>query len=319
MLEVENVFFWYICVHLTLKVYFMNDWESIKDKGNVWKLVYASFVAVENAPSECYGCSIDEDGNEYDSFINYSPDEIRVCIKNIELKDIEFKHLKFSDALGAFVEDCKKGKVKFPFTYEAYLQSEDIINTIKAFGLNVEQFWYAIIFIYWLTEIRCVNVIKLYKTVGEQIKELSNYLRDVDSFTIISEGKKKLTINDVITIGEICNFLDEKLVKNEEIGMNNGYSFKLNSERKELMSLSVQMWFSATRYSQLFENLGLAPKQKSNNESVSLNKMLFISRLMFFTRLTDNKNFLYSDESLKSIVKQYKNYSLNTHNPEYVF
>ena len=44
-------------------------------------------------------------------------------------------------------------KIKAPFTKEMFLQETDIIATIKGFGLDVNKFWWAVLFVYdWSIE-----------------------------------------------------------------------------------------------------------------------------------------------------------------------
>lgn len=95
------------------------------------------------------------------------------------------------------------------------------------------------------------------------------------------------------------------------------------------------MWFSAERYIKLFENLELPTIRATDskvkyigdwskedatsggNKTVSYNKMLLISRLISVPKLTRNENFLFTDDSLKGILKQYKNLKIKTYNPKY--
>lgn len=221
--------------------------------------------------------------------------------------------------------------------YQSYKKNHNIIDTIEGFGLDVDQFWYAILFIYWLTEIRCVNVFRPEGNSAEQMRKLSDYLQGVKDFTIVVEGKKKLVINDTGVIASIQKFMDDRIVLYEERGLDDFTSYNSKSNHNE--SASIQMWFATMRYLKLFENLELPTirardsevkyykrmvageriDKGGGNKTVSYNKMLLISRIMYFTRMTRNENYLGSDEILKGIVKQYKNLKINTHNPKYSF
>lgn len=315
----------------------MNDWKTLKDQGNAWKLVYAAYVAVENAPEDVVGYTEDEYGNGYEEIFHYCSDDLKHSLQGKNEDEIGFDHLRYSQALGAFINDCDSGKAAFPFTYQSYLEDKNIKETIKGFDLDVEQFWYALLFIYWLTQIRCVNVHKPKGAMGEQMQKLIEYLDGIDSFTISTEGKKKLVIDDVGVMSSIRDFLQKKM-NEDEFGANHGYSFKLNSQNEHLESASVQMWFAATRFQKLFENLELSEKRAKDSEvkyvydpiyqkrvavgggkrTVSYNKMRLISRLMYFMKFTRNESFLIDENALKGILKQYKGYKLNTVNPSYL-
>jgi hypothetical protein len=297
-------------------------------------LVYGALVLTENAPKIDEGVFIDDDGISHDVPFEWTPKDVIYNIKGKEQEEIEFWEIRLSDALFTFVDEYEKGKITAPFTYQSYLNNDDIIDTLEAYGLDVEQFWYAILAVYWLTQIRCVNTIKPEGCTGEQLQKLSEYLEGIDSFTITAEGKKKLVINDGWVIKSIRGFLNDGYAENSD-GFNNGYSVNWKSHGDHLESSSVQMWFSAERFLKLFENLELPTiratgsevkykdkwgKQDSasgGNKTVSYNKLLLVSRLIYFMKLTRNENFLYTDESLKGIIKQYRNFSFNTYHPRY--
>ena len=40
------------------------------------------------------------------------------------------------------------GKIKMPFAKSDYLANDDIIATVMGLGLDVEKFWFALVFIY---------------------------------------------------------------------------------------------------------------------------------------------------------------------------
>lgn len=212
----------------------------------------------------------------------------------------------------------------FPFKYDDYIKNEDIISTIEGYGMDVESFWYAILFIYDLTQKKCVNVASYGESTRVQMEQLKDFLSGIDNFTIQANGKKKVTVNNFFVIDGIRCFLDKTL---SDPDMNLDVCTMGARPADDLYSASVQMWFSATRYIELFKTLKLDnvrakdSKVKFNkneavvsggNKIVSYNKLLLISRLMYFTKLTRNENFLYSENSLKGILKQYKDFKLNT-------
>lgn len=186
---------------------------SLKDKGNAWKLVYAALIMVENVPEIQEGYIEDEEGNLQNVAVPCNPKDLKLNIKNKEKEEIEFWEIRLSEALYTFVCDYEKGKINPPFKYESYLNNNSIIDTIEAYGLDVEQFWYAILAVYWLTQIRCVNVIKPEGSIGEQMQKLSEYMQGIDSFTIIAEGKRSLQLTMWGLLNLFVNFLTINLLK----------------------------------------------------------------------------------------------------------
>ena len=281
---------------------------NITDRKNLWKLTYASIVASEYKPNVN-----PEDYEHYDAYVKmYISD-----LNKIEREELDFRQIFYSDTIQVFVKEYETGKTSIPFTYKGYCDNKNIIGTIKAFGLDVEKFWYAVVFIYWLTEKESVNVVELKETIGEQMQKLLDFLQGIHSFTIATEGKKNISISDTHIIRSLREFISESLERDKDIL--NSYSINLSAPTYGLLSLSKQMFFAATRYIKLLKNLELPPKPARADKTISSNKMLLISRLMHFYRFTDNENFLNSDESLKGIIKQYKDVTINTVNPRHLF
>jgi len=284
--------------------------SSITDPKNVWKLIYASFVACEYAPRieyDDYGEYLGEWGTGY----------IVPELQGIGREELSFNKINYSGALWSFVRAYEKGDISLPFTYEQYLKNEEIIETVEAYGLDVEKFWFAIVFIYWLTEANCINVIKLTETQGEQMQKLKDYLNMANGFTISVEGKINLKISDASVISGICGYLDWMLSKNPD-GLNDSYSFKLFGQYHDLLPATTQMWFVAERFMGLFKSLNLPNKRaKKNNQTVSYNKTLLISRILHLMRLTKNMAFLDSDNSLKGILSECKDLKLHIVSKKY--
>jgi len=90
------------------------------------------------------------------------------------------------------------------------------------------------------------------------------------------------------------------------------------------------MWFAATLCIKVFAAMKLPSKRakdipmeyiekngeqvpvRNSIQTVYFNKMLLISQLMYLMIFTRNKSFLISENSLKGILKQYKNFELTT-------
>ena len=299
----------------------MIDWDTIRDKGNAWKLLYAAYVAVEYAPDENFDDYYDDEGTFHEG-CTFSAIDLRMTIEELGEENIEFGHIwHLSIFLRRFLRDGKEGKITSP-TYDEYLKRWDIIKSVKGFGLNEEQFWYAILFINWLTEKWGTGVIKYRETASEQIQTAINYLRDVQRFTIVVKEKdedggkevtKKIQITDQRTISAIREVLNKQYAIREQTGHVGILSLNSRSKGEDQESNSVKMWFAAKRYLALLENLEVKKREVGDSLLTSYNKELFASRLIFyFADLTDNENFKKSDESLRGIIKQYNNHDFKS-------
>jgi hypothetical protein len=59
-------------------------------------------------------------------------------------------------------------------------------------------------------------------------------------------------------------------------------------------------------------------RPKQPDKSVSLNRLLLISRICYLYEFTYNDSFLYSDDSLKGIIKSYKRRTPATYSAVYL-
>lgn len=88
---------------------------------------------------------------------------------------------------------CDK-KIKAPFTKEMFLQETDIIATIKGFGLDVNKFWWAVLFVYdWSVEkfTKCC----LIEPPPESIHKMLDYIGDSRDLEITFRVKGKKSRN----------------------------------------------------------------------------------------------------------------------------
>jgi hypothetical protein len=212
-------------------------------------------------------------------------------------------------------------KIKFPFTYNDYINNTEIIATLKGFEIDIEQFWFALLFIYHFTQEKCINALTLGETAKVQIQNLKEFSSGIYGFTISADGKKKLVINDLTLINDLKSHLEALLAEQDNGFDSHSINFKrpLNSE-----PASIQIWYAANRFIELFKALNLPTKRakdisiEDKIQMVSFNKMFLISQLIYLMKFTNNKSFLIEDNSLKGILKQYKNYKLNTVSRHYL-
>lgn len=203
------------------------------------------------------------------------------------------------------------GAIDYPFTKERFLKNDDIIATLEGFGLDVEKFWLAIVFIFdWTISMfhDCLTI----KTPLDSLQEICDYIKDGDKLSISfrmkgRKGKEADPSIKQIIIRSLHNALKQERASNPN------YTVVLDS--KHFTSsydniLYYQICFAAERFKDLFTSLRLPSKVKTKADScereISYNKLLLISRLLYLMRLASNENFKHSDESLKGILKSYK-------------
>lgn len=105
------------------------------------------------------------------------------------------------------------GKIKMPFAKSDYLANDDIIATVMGLGLDVEKFWFALVFIYDYVETSFKNcgLVKpasLNKAVQNLFKELGEDFTDDDIEITLKKNRKKVEVLPVIKRG-ILDWLRE--------------------------------------------------------------------------------------------------------------
>ena len=203
------------------------------------------------------------------------------------------------------------GKIKMPFAKSDYLANDDIIATVMGLGLDVEKFWFALVFIFDWTISKfhdCLSV----KTPLDSLQEICEYIGNGDKLAVSFRMKGRKGKEADLSVKQIIvKSLHDALER--ERAANPNYVVVLDSDRFTTSYdniLCYQMCFATERFKDLFASLRLPSKVKTRADSsqreVSYNKLLLISRLLYLMRLASNENFKYSDESLKGILKSYK-------------
>lgn len=213
---------------------------------------------------------------------------------------------------------------------QKYLDTEEVQDTLKVFHLDSEKFWHLCLFIKDLVE-GYANGSQATKPKTEII-QLINLLREVDvidedslksnGLLSLKVGKKTVKIDNRFTLLWIKTALSNYLKK---------YSFLLDDE----LSIQVVQHKAPIYIIALFNYiLKLFLKDKvadksiyaSNENKISKDKSLLISRMIFILGISDDESFFdeYRDDGsksnyLKSYIKKYKTITLPTYNSNYFF
>ncbi len=238
-------------------------------------------------------------------------------------------------AIGYFVNRYFKGEIKIPKSALEYENKTDLLETIKAFGYDTDKFWYLILFIYDFTSGYCVKGYELEDTTRTVIEKFIRRIFDnYESFdfdeiysdrfttfkepikiTIETKRKHKFVIEDPNAIfylalasynnlnnGEINKLLEKKIFHSRWVDGKLDYNY---------LPSTFQIYYFAKMFHTFFK---LVPpikgrKAKNSYSDVSYNKNIFITDLILFLGLASSKKF--SVEGLKSLLNQYKNFSLD--------
>ena len=202
------------------------------------------------------------------------------------------------------------GKIKMPFAKSDYLANDDIIATVKGLGLDVEKFWFALVFIYDYVETSFKNcgLVKpasLDKAVQNLFKELGEDFADDDIEITLKKNRKKVEVLPVIKRG-ILGWLRETYERECKGRKIQYYGIDTGNFDETYPSTSFRIYRTVEMYRDMLNTLLGDNRPKQPDKSVSLNRLLLISRICYLYEFTRNDSFLYSDDSLKGIIKSCK-------------
>lgn len=233
-------------------------------------------------------------------------------------------------ALERFKRRYNTGRININFKYENYLHNKEIQTTLQELGVDVEKFWYLLLFVMDYTEGSCWNATEIKVSPKEQLQEFVNLIAENCSdynnisgatfstpitITINAKSKQTLTIDHPDTIAYL-GLLCAKGISNIE---NDSILSFRHSDFKDTIteSDSMRICLFANMLLHFFEENKQFNRRQKKGSTVSLSKNLLISRLAYFAKLTTNKSYMEDDDNLKKIIKQYDDKELSTMNNIY--
>ena len=208
-----------------------------------------------------------------------------------------------------------------------YLESKEVQETIKAFGLDSAKFWYLCLMVKDYVDSRTNDAIKQNPTHREEllrlIEELDKLHPKFENHTIscvgtgelyIKVGKdKKFTISDGVTLS-LINAAVSFLIGHSKDYTNLLDSSSLNFNERESLPRVYQLYMF-NHYLSWF----LKPRKSIKGIHASKDKSLLISRMTYILGITFDDRFYeeYSDAGernnfLKRYLSKYKNIDIKT-------
>ncbi len=273
----------------------------------------------------------EETSLEYnDERFSYVRDLVEKHLPMIDFDDNGNSTLYYSlSSLITFTKRYNSNAIINAFKYEDYKNNTEIQRILLGFGYDPEKIWYLLLFIFDYSYGCCLDGIVWSETPKAQLEKLINAIDDntmdsavdgkpafyKDAKLILKiKGKHNITLDNPLAIYHLACYCDAELKKLKSVSFFD-ISTKYSSDKPT--SDSVHIWFFA-KMLQAFFYLHPPKKIKSpKGANKPYNKNQLISNFIYFTRLSKNKRLLESDETLKGILNQYKNYELKTSNLNY--
>lgn len=207
-----------------------------------------------------------------------------------------FSHVGF-DAFRAIQED----KCDFPFKKKDYDVDADIQKDLTRLYIDPEAFWHALLMLHFLTQDKMYNAYTLDPTQKESVQAAISAIDTEDSTIIVrKKNGRKVTIDDSSILAYVKRCMEESPFMHDEDEVR-----FVDFKNRSSCSDSEIMSYEAKALLEFFEKKSKPEVEKNGRKYRS--PLLLISRLMYFTKMTRNENFLVSSESLKKILRDYPN------------
>lgn len=223
----------------------------------------------------------------------------------------EVKLVDIPYAAEIFAERYNTGQIICPYKYEDYIRNGELQDTINGLGLDANAFWLLVMFCFDYACSMCFDSSIIAPTRGENIESLINLLpddKDSKAKLTLKTSKGKYEIISHKTISLILEWIkrgyeqDKDSIGINTIDINNTSELFQSKEESD----SVLIWYFAHLLKYFFDLKPQFKGKRKKGETVSLNKNLLISKLVYYTQLSKNTNFLDDTDTLKSFFKQYK-------------
>lgn len=223
----------------------------------------------------------------------------------------EVKLVDIPYAAEIFAERYNTGQILCSYKYEDYIKNEDLQDTINGLGLDTDAFWLLVMFCFDYACSICFDSSTISPTRGENIESLIQLLTDANDSKAkltLKTSKGKSEIKSSKTISLILEWIkrgyeqDKDSIGINTIDINNTSELFQSKEESD----SVLIWYFAHLLKYFFDLKPQFKGKRKKGETVSLNKNLLISKLVYYTQLSKNTNFLDDTDTLKSFFKQYK-------------
>ena len=201
--------------------------------------------------------------------------------------------------------DIQTGKHQFAFSREEYDDNVDIQQSLDLIGLDKDKFWHALLYIHYMAEINNTDCVPLFPSIHDEVKEIYTALSENGAVVKISRpGQRAITISRSETknfVYSVLEFFDRKTCEQN----NPTYNGRILdfSAAKEDVGARWQIYDEYRALMLLFKKYCTDKEvpRRSAGQTGSRNKDLLISRIFYFTRLTEDERFMDSCSPLHSI------------------
>lgn len=220
------------------------------------------------------------------------------------------------------------------YTFEKYIQYKDIQNTLEALNIDREKFWYLLLFVSDYIYGSCLEGIKVKETsrvlveklmqqLGKNIGNSGCILSFIKPMTLtlkLQEKHRSIEIDDPISLAYIYLVYEagKDYFSNDKPTRFDTQGIDRKGKDTEPNTILVAMFYKLLKsFFKLLPKTNTSKSAKAYS-TVSLNKTLLISRLVYLTNLSKDKRYTGVDEKkdkqcpnfIKDQIKSYKDYEI---------
>lgn len=273
---------------------------------------------------------LEECNDEKVTFVEAGPpmrsaSEIKAWMATQEARP--FQESLLSNVTRDFARRHNEGKLTGYFTYADYVGDEDIQGLLRTFGIDREKFWLLLLFAYDYSESMCINGVNVAPSALEELRGLVRTIQentDVEDWcngcvmkkeakmTLKVKGQKSAVVVESPTaLCLMATLVKEFLEDNPEWETLYGMNCHKPLPEPKSMSDSPYIYYFAKMLLNFLRTVPTVREKRKAGARHSVKELELVSRLVYFTRLSTNRNWLdIESQTLKAYLKQYK--SLDT-------
>lgn len=247
-----------------------------------------------------------------------------------------------SKAVQIFKKRYNEKLIEIPLTYKEYKSNQEIQSAISAFGIDVDKFWFALLFIWDYVNGLSWQVYEYKNTPANEIKQLSEIISKYEdnpnvnpltehitfkqelTLSLQVNGKTVHTINSPNTIKFILSccqkhqdVLEPKDLLDENWDDNIEMTRYYTDKEPTTLSSTKRICLFAQIFRQFFRTTLYIYTHYNPNKKSPYNITFLISQLIYLTGISENEDFLNDKTTLKGYLSKNKNFNWKARNKIY--
>lgn len=232
--------------------------------------------------------------------------------------------------------------IEIPLTYKEYKSNQEIQSAISAFGIDVDKFWFALLFIWDYVNGLSWQVYEYKNTPANEIKQLSEIISKYEdnpnanpltehitfkqelTLSLQVNGKTVHTINSPNTIKFILSccqkhqdVLEPKDLLDENWDDNIEMTRYYTDKEPTTLSSTKRICLFAQIFRQFFRTTLYIHTHYNPNKKSPYNITFLISQLIYLTGISENEDFLNDKTTLKGYLSKNKKFNWKARNKIY--